>query len=117
MKRTTAPAIPGTRTTDNVSDSRHPRRPAGSEQYSFGQPVRQAQHPLAHRYPRQHCVDEAGCSFGHAASHFLFEPIEFLEKLAAIIPPARGQLAALSRPPRPACSVALTGGELRPPGP
>ena len=50
-------------------------------------------------------------------SHFLFEPIEFLEKLAAIIPPPRGELAFVSRRPRPACSVALTGCPLRPPGP
>ena len=57
-----------------------------SERCSFGQPVGQAQHPLAHQHPGQHCVDEAGCSLGHAASHFLFEPIEFLEKRAAIIP-------------------------------
>jgi hypothetical protein len=32
------------------------------------QPVRQAQHPLAHGHPRQHRVDQAGRRLGHALS-------------------------------------------------
>jgi hypothetical protein len=33
----------------------------------ISQPVRQAQHPLAHRHPRQYPVDQPGRALGHAS--------------------------------------------------
>ena len=50
-------------------------------------------------------------------SHFLFEPIEFLEKLAALVPRPAVNLLLYPRRPRPACALARAGRPLRPPGP
>jgi len=50
-------------------------------------------------------------------SHFLFEPIEFLEKLAAVIPRPAVNLLLYHGVLAPACALALAGRPLRPPGP
>ena len=49
-------------------------------------------------------------------SHFLFEPIEFLEKLAALIPRPAVNLLVYHGVLRPAGTLALAGRPLRPPG-
>ena len=49
-------------------------------------------------------------------SHFLFEPIEFLEKLVALIRRPAVKLL-VSRRPRPAGALALASRPLRPPRP
>ena len=47
-------------------------------------------------------------------SHLLFEPIEFLERLAALIPRPAVNLLLYHGLLAPACAVALTGYQLRP---
>jgi Putative transposase len=58
-------------------------------------------------------VVELKTAWHDGTTHLVFEPLEFLEKLAAITPPGRGESDDLPRGAGPSRAVALAGGQLR----